>query len=378
MHTWPDPSLSWAQALDSWPVVQAALSGQGPAVCPQAHLLPDCELADDAALLIGTSGSTGTPKFAQLSAAALQFSVEAVHAHLGGPGQWLLCVPPSHITGFQVILRSHAAGHPPVALAPGPFTPQSFAEGVARLDARAPYRYTTLVPTQLVRLLADEQACMAARSLDAVLIGGAPLSRAAAEQARSLGLRLCIGYGTSETAGGCVYDGKPIPGASARIDKEGRVSLGGPMVASGYAGRPDLQAGFTQDGAGTRWFRTDDLGEIDAGGRLRLHGRADDIINTGGLKVAPRAVEEAITDACPQVSDALVVGLPDRQWGQVVAAALVLAPGADTVTCAHLREVLDLPRHALPRLVQIVAAIPTTGPGKPDRAATVTLLSAAR
>lgn len=186
-----------------------------------------------------------------------------------------------------------------------------------------------------------------------------------------------MGYGASETSGGCLYDGRFLDCARGRLDA-GRILVGGPVVASGYAGRPDLtDAAFaTEDG--TRWFRTDDAGEFTDDGRLLVLGRLDDVVNTGGLKVAPRVVEEAVAEACPELEGVLVVGIPDPEWGEVVAAAVVPCAGVRAPDCAEIRARLALPGYARPRVVVAVTELPLTGPGKHDRAAIREILCAAR
>lgn len=395
MRAWPAPGATWEDAVAGWDVVEAAIEGRGPAVCPDPDRLPECEIRDDTTLLIGTSGSTGAAKFAQLPASALLASVQGVHEHLGGPGRWLISVPPSHITGFQGILRSMTAGFAPSVLNAGAFTCESFADAAERMP-RGQRRYTTLVPTQLVRLLDDPAGVRAARSFDMILIGGAPLSPVTRRRAERAGIRVTTGYGTSETGGGCVYEGKPLSCTRIRLT-DGRVDLGGPMVASGYAGRPDLDHAFAEDmhaasgtaaesgvdkgapaetgtATPTRWFRTEDLGEFHDG-RLVLLGRADDMINTGGLKVAPRVVEDAILEAFDELADVVVVGLPDPEWSEIVAAAVQPVAGATAPDLASLRAGVDLPGHARPRFAAAVERLPQSGPGKPDRAAVRRLLA---
>jgi O-succinylbenzoic acid--CoA ligase len=182
----------------------------------------------------------------------------------------------------------------------------------------------------------------------------------------------------SETAGGCVYDGVPLSGSVIRVDGENRLFLGGSTLATGYLGRPDLTAvSFGSDTDGARWFRTDDTGHVDPSGHWHVDGRLDDLVNTGGLKVAPRIVEEALTTLEP-VSEAVVVGTPDGQWGEVVSAALVLRPGARELSVGQVREALRgiLPDHALPRRVVTIGSLPLRGPGKPDRGAVRALFAA--
>ncbi|MFC8501079.1 o-succinylbenzoate--CoA ligase [Pedococcus sp. NPDC057267] len=394
----PLPIPSGEQAREALPALRAALEGTGPAVLPCAPgarppELPDGAVPDEGtALVVGTSGSTGNPKLAMLPATALGASADATHDRLGGPGTWLLAMPPHHIAGVQVVLRCLAAGTEPhfVDLSGG-FTPAALTRGVARMTAApgpagaaggtAPRRYTALVPTQLVRVLADPEAVEALAGLDGVLVGGAGTPPSVLAAARAQGIRVVTTYGMSETCGGCVYDGEPLRGALVRMDDEGRLSLGGATLATGYLGRPDLTAAaFSTDPDGTRWFRTDDVGHRDGAGRWRVDGRLDDLVNTGGLKVAPRLVEEALTEVVPGVDEAVVVGLPDAEWGQVVAAALVLAPGAEAPTLTGAREALRgaLPAHALPRHLLVLDALPLRGPGKPDRRAVTGLLEADR
>lgn len=382
---------SGTAATQVLPALRAALDG-GPAVMPYAAGAPaptatdaGGPLPDGLALVVGTSGSTGSPKLAMLTRDALLASATATHERLGGPGQWLLPVPAHHIAGIQVLVRSIVAGTRPVVadLAAG-FTPAAFAEAAAGLDAGldtgldSGRRYTSVVPTQLVRLLADKGGTEALRRFDAVLVGGAATAPALLARAREAGVRVTTTYGMSETAGGCVYDGLPLGCSRARAGTDGRIQLGGDTVAAGYLGRPDLtREAFTTDPDGTRWFTTDDVGHLDAQGRWHVDGRIDDLVTTGGLKVAPRLVEEAIGSRLPGVAECAVVGVADPEWGEVVAAALVLADGSPAPGLADVRDALrdTLPGHALPRRVAVVDTLPLRGPGKPDRAALRALLA---
>lgn len=366
---------SGSAAAQALPALRAALAGEG-AVLPYAAgdpppVLPTGARPDEGtAVVVGTSGSTGTPKLAMLPATALTASAAATHERLGGTGSWLLAMPPHHIAGVQVLLRCVAADSEPgfVDLSNG-FTPEAFTAAASTFTGDR--RYTAVVPTQLARLLDDPGAAAALRDFDAVLVGGAASSPALLERARQAAVTAVTTYGTSETCGGCVYDGVPLSCSRVRIGADGRVELGGQTLASGYLERPDLtEAAFGVDAAGRRWFRTDDLGHLDeASGRWHVDGRVDDVIVTGGLKVAPRLVEDALT-ALPEVAEAVVVGVPDEEWGQAVGVALRLRDGSgDTLELAELRERLRgaLPRHSLPRRLLVVEQLPQRGPGKPDR-----------
>jgi len=367
----PERVVELTTALD------AALRG-GPTVFPLGPgttVSVTTEPGPGAAVVLATSGSTSEPKLVVLSAAALRASADAAAARLGGPARWLLALPAEHVAGVQVIVRArHAGGTPVVQDVRGGFRPDDFALATARLGPGR--RCTSLVPTQLRRIVeAGGAALDALTTFDAVLVGGAALEPAMRIGAQSKGVRVVTTYGMTETAGGCVYDGRPLDGVTADLDEEGRILLGGPTLADGYLGRPDETAAAFEGGR----FRTGDLGSW-AQGHLHVLGRADDVIITGGQNVSPAAVERVL-GAQPGVRAACVVGLPDVEWGQLVAAAVVLDPGpgpAKEQDWIRLRTSVrdELGRAAVPRRFRAVAEIPLRGVGKPDRAAVARLMSA--
>jgi o-succinylbenzoate---CoA ligase len=367
--------------------VGAALDHRGPPVAP-VPVLASAEPDEGVALVLRTSGSTGAAREVAISAAALRASGEATHARLGGPGHWLLTLPATHVAGVQVVARAHA-GHGVTAVPAGePFT----AGGFAALVRRAPRdvrRYVSLVPTQLHRLVAaaetgEPAGLDALCSLDAVLLGGAATPAALLRRAREAGAPVVTTYGMTETCGGCVYDGVPLAGVRARLRAgSGVVELAGPVVADGYLGDPAATAAaFGVDADGTRWFRTSDLGRVDGApagvvldehgpGRLAVLGRADDVLVTGGVNVAPSAVEEVVAGVAG-VGEACVVGVPDPEWGTAVVAVVTLvAPAtasAELVATVRGRVADRLGRAASPRRVVVVDDLPRRGPGKVDRA----------
>ncbi|CAM5729515.1 o-succinylbenzoate--CoA ligase [Mycolicibacterium aubagnense] len=354
-----------AQALDG----RAALLPVPADDVRQATLLTETlragESVDDAvALVVSTSGSTGTPKGALLSAAALRASADATHDRLGGPGRWLLALPAYHVAGLQVLVRSLRAGTAPVAVDPG-FDVGELPAAVKALGSGR--RYTSLVSVQLAKILADPAATEALAELDAVLIGGGPMPPGLGEKAAAASICVVRTYGMSETCGGCVYDGRPLNGVQLRIDDTGRVALGGPTLASGYR-NPVSPSPFV-DG----WFVTDDIGAVDDSGVLRVLGRIDDAIATGGLKVLPALVETALATH-PAIAECAVFGVPDERLGQRVAVAVVLHPGADVPTVTDLREHVGatLAATAAPREVHVVDQLPRRGIGKLDRRALTT------
>nr|NLD39844.1 AMP-binding protein [Actinomycetales bacterium] len=226
---------------------------------------------DGVDVVISTSGSTsGVGHLVGLSRAALEASAQATFARLHGPGQWLTSLPIHHIAGFQVVLRSAVAGIPPLIHAGNPAT---LAAEIDSMRADVP-RYLSLVPTQLLRLLETEPAPLT--RLDAILVGGAALPPAVAERARGAGVPIVTTYGMTETAGGCVYDGVPLPGVSVNLE-EGRILLAGPMLATRYLEAADQPF---RDVDGVRHLVTSDLGEW-RDGRLAILWRADDVLISG-------------------------------------------------------------------------------------------------
>jgi o-succinylbenzoate---CoA ligase len=350
-----------ADALDGGPpVLPLGPGARGPAAAPPPGT----------AVVVATSGSTGQPRFVALTAAALRASAGATAARLGGGARWLLALPAEHVAGVQVGVRALLAGAPPVVqdLRAG-FRPDDFAAATALLGPGP--RHTSLVPTQLLRLLeAGGDALAALRGYRAVLVGGAALDAALHARARAAGVAVVTTYGMSETAGGCVYDGVPLDGVTVDLADDGRILLGGPTLATGYVGLPEETAAAFSGGR----FRTGDLGTRD-GDRLVVLGRADDVIVTGGEKVPPAAVERVLA-AQPGVLAACVVGLPDPEWGQVVGAAVVARGAADADGWrAAVRA--ELGRAAVPRRLVTVPRLPVRGIGKPDRAAVAALLAGA-
>jgi O-succinylbenzoic acid--CoA ligase len=314
---------------------------------------------DDVAVVVSTSGSTGVPKGAMLTASALTASAEATHRRLGGPGAWLLALPAYHVAGLQVLVRSIIAGTTPVAVSAG-FDDAELVSAVRSLDADR--RYVSLVAAQLDKALRERASAEALATLDAVLIGGGPMPQGVAERASAAGVSVVRTYGMSETAGGCVYDGVPLDGVQVRMD-DGRVVIGGATLAKGYR-NPVQPDPFAEHG----WFRTDDIGTIDDSGVLRILGRVDDAISTGGLTVLPQLVEAALATH-PAVAECAVFGVADERLGQRVVAAVVVPDGCAPPALEELRAhvTLTLPSTAAPREIHLVDELPRRGIGKVDR-----------
>lgn len=320
------------------------------------------EIDDEVALVIPTSGTTGTPKGALLTAAALIASASATHDRLGGPGTWLLALPAHHIAGMQVLVRSSLAGTVPAEIDTSDgFDPGSLPAAIGRMGSGR--RYASLVAAQLAKALDNPAACEALAELDAVLLGGGPAPAPVLAGAAEAGIAVVRTYGSSETAGGCVYDGVPLDGVEIRIDTTGRVAIGGATVAKGYR-NPTEPDPFADPG----WFLTDDIGTLDDSGFLSILGRADDAISTGGLTVLPTVVE-AVLAQHPGVAECAVFGVDDERLGQRVVAAVV--PAGVPPSLEDLRDFTTdtLDRTAAPRELHIVAELPRRGIGKLDRRA---------
>jgi O-succinylbenzoic acid--CoA ligase len=320
-----------------------------------ASMRPEQPVDDDVALVIATSGSTGEPKGAQLGHAALEASARATHRRIGiEPGdRWLSCLPWQHIGGLQVLLRARLLDLP--LTVHDRFDVDRFAAADATL--------TSLVPTQLVRLL---DAGVDLTRFRAILLGGAAAPSGLLARATAAGARVVTTYGMSESAGGCVYDGEPLDGVQVRIGADGRVRLRGPMLMSGYRLRPDLSRTALVDG----WLVTSDLGELDETGRLRVTGRIDDVVVTGGENVLAPQVAAVLAEH-PDLIDAAVTGIDDPEWGQSLVAVVVPRDPSAAPSLAALREWCDgrLVAAARPRRVVVVPAIPKLASGKPDRLA---------
>jgi len=364
-------------------VLPAALDGTGPAVTVRTGAAgPARTVPDEVAVVVQTSGSTGEPREVMLSAGALLAAAHASAERLGGTGSWLLALPVTHVAGLGVLVRSLVAGTTALRLPAGPFRPAPFAAAAATVPSPS---YCSLVPTQLVRLLDDPAGSAALSVFDAVLVGGAGVPQGLAARARAAGARVVLTYGATETCGGVVYDGRPLTGVEVAIASHqglvpgaGLVHVSGPVLAHGYLGRDDLDADAFTTYDARRWFVTSDVGRTGPDGRLEVLGRTDDTLVTGGVKIAPAAVEQALA-AAPGVREALVVGIDDPHWGQALAVLVVPAAGADLRLenlRAHVRTRLG--RVAAPQHMVVVEALPLLASGKPDRRAAAVLAAQSR
>ena len=306
---------------------------------------PRPRLPRDVGAVVQTSGTTGTARRVVLSREALRAAARAARERVGGDLTWHLALPGRYVAGLMVQVRSAVAGRGT------PVVPTDL-EGLAPTgDGDA----ISLVPTQLHRALGDAAVTQRLRAFDLILLGGAPLGAGLRERARDAGLAVVESYGMSETSGGVVWDGKPLPGVWIGLC-DGRVSIGGPTLFDGYLDDPAATAEAMEEGT----LLTHDRGRWE-GGRLVITGRVDDVVISGGVNVDLAEVRAAAARIDPETA---VLAVPDAEWGTRV---VLFAPGGDL---AGWREALAgaLPRTWLPR--QLVGTpIPRTPGGKPDREA---------
>jgi O-succinylbenzoic acid--CoA ligase len=311
--------------------------------------------------VVPTSGSSGRPRGVVLTPANVAAAVEASRRRLGNDSgdRWLLTLPLFHVGGLSVVWRSFTAGGS-VELRAG-----FDAVGVAERLRGGSVSIASLVPTMLHRILEVDAGPY--EGIKGVLLGGAPASRALVERGLAAGLPVLQTYGMTETCSqvatvepGMTQQslgtaGRPLDGFAVSFD-HGEILIDGPAVSPGYLGET-LRIGP---------FRTGDLGHVDGEGRLVVTGRTDDVIVTGGENVRASFVEAAIVTV-PEVAHAVVVGVDDQEWGQVVVAVVE----SDHGDVSRIEDAVGdcLARHEIPKRWILVDRLPLLPNGKPDRQA---------
>jgi o-succinylbenzoate---CoA ligase len=307
---------------------------------------------DDIELVVATSGTSGYPRLVELPreavAAAIRASAEAIGA--GSEDRWLACLPPAHIGGLLVLHRHLLLG-----------APITFRRRVtpAVVDALSDVRFTSLVPTQLLRLLDAGTRLGAFR---AILVGGSGMSAALARQAAQAGAPVVPTYGMTETCGGVVYAGRPLAGVEVRADESGELLVRGATLMRGYRFDPAATASAFAPGG---WLRSGDGGTVAVDGTVDVSGRLADVIVSGGEKIWPAEVEVALAGH-DGVAAVMVSASPDREWGQRVVARVVPRRRSAPPTLETLRAYAGerIARHKLPRELIIVDHLESTALGK--------------
>lgn len=307
----------------------------------------------EAAAVLVTSGTSGMPKPVVLSRAAIRAAVAATHTRLGGAGDWALALPSHYVAGFMLHARTILGG---TRLQPG----RTDLADLAGTGA-GNRRYLALVPTQLVRASRNPAVWAALRDFDAVLLGGGAADDALVARALAEGIALVTTYGLTETCGGVVYDGRPLNGVTVELDAENRITVGGPMLFSGYRLQPAMTAECLIDGR----LRTADRGRWQHG-RLQILGRVDDVIISGGLTIDLAAVEGIVREWAGPGCEAVVVGVPHPEWGT---ALVVVSDGSGELADIQQLVRRTLPSYAAPQAYVRLPSLPRLVSGKPDRQA---------
>jgi len=358
--------------------------------------LPACQSArpaqpvdlDAVQAIVFTSGTTGQPKGAMLTYGNHFWSAMASAYRIGVlPGdRWLSILPLYHVGGLAVLFRSCLYGTAAVLQ-------EGFeVEAVNRsLDEEA-ITLASLVPTMLYRLLPARSSWP--DTLRLVLLGGAAASPELVAQAAAAGVPVATTYGLTEASSQVATmlpeevrrkpgsAGRPLlfnqvrivddSGAPLPAGEVGEIAVRGPAVMAGYYGEPEATARTLRDG----WLHTGDMGYLDEEGDLWLVQRRSDIIVSGGENVYPAEVE-AVLRAHPAVAAVAVVGLPDPEWGEQVAALVVSAAGQE-LSAGALQDFARrlLAGYKLPRRIAFVEELPQTASGKIARAAVREMLLA--
>ncbi len=310
-----------------------------------AVVAPERMVHPDVAAVVMTSGTAGRPRAVELTWRGLAVMARWLPHEPGD--SWLCCLPPHHVAGLAVLARAGTAG------VPVEVTDRFDVEAVAR----TPATLVSLVPTMVRRLL---DAGVDLGRFRRILVGGGPMPPDIAALPN-----VSTTYGLTETWGGVVHDGLPLPGVELTLDDDGEILVRSPTVMRGYRlDGPATAAAFTADGR----LRTADVGRWAADGRLEVVDRKRDLVITGGVKVSPTEVE-AVLRRHPAVADVAVAGTPDPEWGERVVAYVVPVAGEAVPTLADLRDFArrHLAPAKLPRQVVAVPAVPRTAGGKPLR-----------
>ena len=339
-----DPTWSLSELMAR---IAKALVSDGPAL----SLSPTSteKVYSRTALLVATTGSSGSAKEIELSASELLGSARASNKFLGAEfgNTWSLLLPLNHIAGINVLIRSLELGTSPTNLLgyEGKFPKADF---------------TAIVPTQLFRALnGDENLLAHLQSAKAVLVGGAALTSELRLKAEAAGITVVETYGSTETSGGCVYNGTPLEGVEVAIGSDNRIALKGKMIAQ------DL---VDHDG----WYFTSDAGHFEDG-KLVIDGRIDDIVITGGENISLSAIDRVLAQTYPDIQSASFA-VADPEWGQAIHIALVTSDQSIESAVQILLE-HELGAAAKGKGFHYLTELPLIGIGKVDKKALARLIS---
>lgn len=325
-------------------------------------------------LYVATGGTSGKPRFARHTRDTMRAAALGLAEALGGgPLSSWCCLPARHVGGWMQVVRAAETGGD---VAFGEYRDLANSAKAPEVEGRL----LSLVPTQLMRLLASELAVKRLRACRMLFVGGGPMSPVLKTRAREARLPVAPTYGMTETAGmvtlmkpedflaGEEGVGDALPHAELRREEEtGRVLLRAKSLFRGYLGEKLSRAPVPGD-----WWATSDAGTVSPQGRWHILGRLDRVANTGGEKVNLEEVEAAARETGP-VRECLALGLSDEEWGERLTLFCV-APGLSVEELKRaLSKKLSGPR--LPKEVLVVDALPLSEMGKPDLASALRMAS---
>ena len=321
----------------------------------------------ESGLLVCTSGSTGNPKAVEISAAALLSATKLVNAKFENPASWLLAINPAFIGGTMVIARAITQDQKwEYGLDEnGKFSPEIFAGIAQAFIAQNGRVRTSLVAAQLSALIAQDHINLL-KKFDAILVGGGQMSPEVYKNLKDDGVNLIRTYGMTETCGGVVWDGKALDDVSIRIENPanggaGRISIDSPSNATCYHGNSEGIKQLNEITFNNNWIMTQDIGTYE-NATLKVIGRSDDIVISGGVNVSVHAIENVLRDQ-PGVEDAVVFAMPDKIWGTIVAAVIV--GNAELLVLQDAVE-KELGSPAKPRIIKFAHELPLLPNGKID------------
>jgi O-succinylbenzoic acid--CoA ligase len=331
-----------------------------------------------------TSGTTGKSKIVPLKRRQMIFAAKASAKNFQPEPNhfWLLCLPLNHIGGISIIFRSLLYGSAIYRM--GRFNEEMVTEF---LSENPKFQAASLVPTMLSRLLKNP-LFKTHKDFKAILLGGGPTTQQLLKRSVERGIPIVSSYGMTETCAQIVANpmtapsgmytplksvGKPFAPNELQIrddngkklgkNQSGMIWLKGPQVFDGYYNQNDSDEIFDKN----NWFRTGDFGHLNGFDQLFIESRREDLIISGGENINPIEVEEAILKLSP-IKEAVVIGLPDEEWGQKVTAIVTLMNGK-TPDITELKEQLspNLTDFKIPKELIIVDTLPKTMMGKVKR-----------
>ena len=342
-----DPAWSLSELMAR---LAKALASDGPAIA----LSPiDCESAPARiSLVVNTTGSSGKIKEVGLSASSLLASAKASNKYLDAKNgdKWSLLLPLNHIAGINVLIRSLELGTIPLDFRNFP------------TDKETKYSsadFSAIVPTQLFRAInGDLELLEHLRGCRAVLVGGAPLSSKLRNQALENGINVIETYGSTETSGGCIYDGQPLEGVEIQLNEKSQLQIKGAVLAHSYLNSEDSLI----DAGG--WYTTSDLAHFE-GESLVIDGRIDDVFISGGENLSLSSIEAIISAKFPSLELAAFT-ITDLQWGESLCCAII---DSDSSIEVEIQKVLSeaIGDAAKVKRFLYLKELPLLGIGKVDR-----------